>query len=148
MKKSVSLYSSFFFAGTACLACMLTDAKAQVTVVTENAFTTDSVDLFTERQGPKRSPTLSMAASLLLPGSGHQYLERNRSALAYFSADALAFFAFFFVNIGIGERYLYPIFFLLIDRVDIMLVIVTSLFSLSVLNMFAANLTSLKSKFG
>jgi phosphatidylglycerophosphate synthase len=60
----------------------------------------------------------------------------------------VAFFAFFFVNIDIGERYLYPIFFLLIDRVDIMLIIVTSLFSLRVLNMFAASFSSLKSKFG
>jgi hypothetical protein len=37
-----------------------------------------------------------MAASLLLPGSGHQYIERNRSALAYITVDAASLFAFFF----------------------------------------------------
>jgi hypothetical protein len=32
--------------------------------------------------------------------------------------------AFFYLNIGLGERYLYPIFFILINRTDIMLPIV------------------------
>jgi len=36
-----------------------------------------------------------MVASILLPGSGHQYLERNRSSLVYFTTEALAIFGFF-----------------------------------------------------
>ncbi len=37
-----------------------------------------------------------MAASLILPGSGHEYLGRDRSALVYISADVAAIFGFFF----------------------------------------------------
>ena len=40
----------------------------------------------------------------------------------------------FFLNIGIGERYLYPIFFILINRTDIMLIIISVLFSLRSIN--------------
>ncbi len=35
--------------------------------------------------------------------------------------------AFFYLNMGLGERYLYPIFFILINRTDIMLLIVITL---------------------
>ncbi len=75
--------------------CLWKSLPAQVTV--ENAITTDSVDVFSENQeqGADKSPMLAMTASLLLPGSGHQYLERNRSALAYFTAEAVTIFGFF-----------------------------------------------------
>jgi hypothetical protein len=69
---------------------------AQVTV--ENTISTDSVDIFSEGQSEGKSPTIAIAASLILPGSGHQYLERNRSALAYFSAEAIAIFALVFCD--------------------------------------------------
>ncbi len=41
---------------------------------------------------------------------------------------------FFFLNIGMGERYLYPIFFILIDRLDLMLIILTFLFTMRTIN--------------
>ena len=59
---------------------------------------TDSVDLFSQSKNEQKSSKLAMAASLILPGSGHQYLERNRSALVYFSAEALSIFAFIFCD--------------------------------------------------
>ena len=43
-------------------------------------------------------------------------------------------YLFFFLNIGVGERYLYPIFFILINRTDIMLIIISVLFSLRSMN--------------
>lgn len=49
--------------------------------------------------------------------------------------------AFFYLNIGLGERYLYPIFFILINRTDIMLGIV---FALIVLR--AGNVTLILSR--
>ncbi|MBN1127389.1 MAG: hypothetical protein JXA71_00275 [Chitinispirillaceae bacterium] len=56
---------------------------------------TDTIDLFPKSSGPQKSSRTAMAASLFLPGSGHHYLERNRSALAYLTADAASLFAFF-----------------------------------------------------
>jgi len=41
---------------------------------------------------------------------------------------------FFFLNIGIGERYFYPIVFILLRRTDIMLIIVFTLFFLRAMN--------------
>ncbi len=41
---------------------------------------------------------------------------------------------FFFLNIGMGERYLYPIFFIIIDRLDIMLIIMSILFTMRTIN--------------
>jgi hypothetical protein len=59
--------------------------------------TTDSIDLFSgSRSGPEKSAKAALAATLLIPGSGHHYLGRNRSALGYISADAASLFAFFF----------------------------------------------------
>ena len=73
--------------------CLWKNVPAQ-----ENVISTDSVDIFSEgSEGgeARKSPTLAMTASLLLPGSGHQYFERNRSALTYFTAEAMAIFGFF-----------------------------------------------------
>jgi hypothetical protein len=76
--------------------CQWNRPCAQVSV--ENVVTTDSVDLFSEHQGKEKSATLAMALSLLLPGTGHQYFERNRSALSFFTAEAVGIFGFFFCN--------------------------------------------------
>ena len=81
-------------------ACLWRSSSAQVVV--ENQISTDSVDLFSE-PGLKTgsagiSPTLAMVSSLILPGSGHHLLERDRSALAYFTAEAAAVFGFFFCD--------------------------------------------------
>ena len=81
------LFSAALIAGASC---------AQV--ASESAFSTDSIDLFSETEGPQKSPTLGMAASLLLPGTGHQYYERNRSALAYLTVESAALFGAFFCS--------------------------------------------------
>ena len=39
-----------------------------------------------------------MGASLLLPGLGHSYMGRKRTALAYITADAAAIFGYIFCN--------------------------------------------------
>ncbi len=68
----------------------------QAEPVTETPVATDSVDLFAHTQEPQKSAALAMAASLILPGSGHEYLGRDQSALAYISVDVAAIFGFFF----------------------------------------------------
>jgi hypothetical protein len=66
---------------------------ATETVVTT---TTDSLDLTPRAQGPQKSAVLAMAASLILPGSGHEYLGRTSAGFAYISADVAAIFGYFF----------------------------------------------------
>jgi hypothetical protein len=69
-----------------CLVCALC-ISAQV--VTEETVVTDSVDLSIPKEQATKSPGLAMAATILLPGLGHQYLGKQQSAFAYFSAEAL-----------------------------------------------------------
>ena len=78
------------------IAFAVSGAQAQVTI--ENSVSTDSVDLFAPAKVHQKSTNLALAASLVLPGLGHQYLGRDRSALAYFSAEAVSIFALFFCN--------------------------------------------------
>ena len=68
---------------------------------------------------------------------------------AYFKGKAIrtyAFYGLFFFNIGMGERYLYPIVFLVIDRIDLMIPIVCFLFLMRVVSMFGIHYKSLKSR--
>jgi hypothetical protein len=81
------VFSAALISGASC---------AQITI--EPSFSTDSIDLFSENKGPQKSPTLAMAASLLLPGTGHQYYERNRPALAYLTVEAAALFGAYFCS--------------------------------------------------
>lgn len=76
-------------------ACLWRAPSAQV--IDQNAIETDSiVDFFSESGGKAgKSSTFAMLSSLILPGSGHHYLDRNRSALAYFTSEAVAIFGFF-----------------------------------------------------
>jgi hypothetical protein len=76
--------------------CLWYSSSAQVTV--ENTIATDTVDVFSAPAEAGKSPALAIAASLLLPGSGHHYLDRNRSALTYFTVEAAAIFGFFFCD--------------------------------------------------
>lgn len=85
-----------------CLLALLS-GRAAVLVATEPTVTTDSVDLFSEKQGPRKSPAVALASTLILPGSGHQYLERNRSALLYLTADAAWIFGYFFCSRAAGK---------------------------------------------
>lgn len=59
---------------------------------------TDTIDLYKPDANAGKSPALAMAVSVLLPGTGHQYLDRNRTAFVYLSAEAVSVFAFFFCN--------------------------------------------------
>jgi len=88
--KNLTFIAVAIFSG----AFLMKTSFAQLPV--KDAIATDSIDIFSEI-GAKtgKSPTLAMVASLLLPGLGHHYLDRNRSALAYFTAEAVAIFGFF-----------------------------------------------------
>jgi len=57
--------------------------------------TTDSLDLTTHAQGPKKSAALAMALSIILPGSGHEYLGRDRSGFNYITTDVVLIFSYF-----------------------------------------------------
>jgi hypothetical protein len=70
--------------------------KSAAQVTGSDVITTDSVDIFSVQPEKEKSPWLAMASSLFLPGSGHQYLGRDRSALVYFTADALTIFGLIF----------------------------------------------------
>jgi hypothetical protein len=77
--------------------CLVAGSSAQA--LPTDAIATDSVDIFSEpAAGTVKSPTFAMVSSLILPGTGHHYCERNRSALVYFSAEAALIFGFFFCN--------------------------------------------------
>ncbi|NLD93725.1 MAG: hypothetical protein GX639_13800 [Fibrobacter sp.] len=54
--------------------------------------TTDSVNLFDTYEQSSKSSKLATGLSLILPGTGHHYLNRNKSALAYLSVDIFSLF--------------------------------------------------------
>lgn len=83
---------------TALFAALLSAAAHAESAAPYTVITTDSVDLFSAKQTPRVSNAFALASSIVLPGSGHQYLERNRSALVYLTAEATWFFAYFFCN--------------------------------------------------
>lgn len=61
--------------------------------VSEETVVTDSVDLFATTAGEKgKSRGLAMAAAIIMPGLGHQYLGKQERALGYFSVEALLLF--------------------------------------------------------
>lgn len=62
---------------------------------TGQVITTDSIDLFSEPRVAGKSAKAALAASLLLPGSGHHYLDRTKSAFGYLGAETASLFAFF-----------------------------------------------------
>ncbi len=59
--------------------------------VTEDV-TTDSINLFDTYEQSAKSSKLATGLSLILPGTGHQYLGRNKSAIAYLSVDIFSLF--------------------------------------------------------
>ncbi len=71
---------------------------AQVIPTPDNAVVTDSINLAGNATRLNKSPAIAMTASLILPGSGHQYLGRNTPALIYYSIDAAAIFGYFFCS--------------------------------------------------
>lgn len=81
------------------LALLAVASGAQVVV--QEDIVTDSVDVFsTAEQKTGKSVGLAMAATIVLPGLGHQYLDRPQRALTYFTAEALIVFGAVFC-----ERY-------------------------------------------
>jgi hypothetical protein len=68
---------------------------AQVTVVD---ITTDSVDIFQQSELPLKNAKIAMAASILIPGLGQQYLGKDKSALAYIGFDLLSLFSSILFN--------------------------------------------------
>ncbi len=70
-------------------------------VVVEETITTDTVDIFAQREESsrqKKSPRLAMFSTLLLPGLGHQYLGKNERAFTYFATEALLIFGIVFTE--------------------------------------------------
>jgi hypothetical protein len=61
-------------------------------LVVEEGVTTDTINLFTKSNQFKKSEFLSIGASILLPGLGHQYLGDNKKAIIYYSTEALFIF--------------------------------------------------------
>jgi len=54
--------------------------------------TTDSVNVFQTYEQNAKSSRLATGLSLILPGTGHQYLGRNNSAIAYLAVDIFSLF--------------------------------------------------------
>ncbi len=78
--------------------CLLTVKNARCSEgETDTALTTttDSLDLTTHIQGPQKSAALAMALSLILPGSGHEYLGRSQSGFNYITTDVALIFSYF-----------------------------------------------------
>lgn len=73
------------------------DGQSQVTVID---MTTDTVSLFNHSEKLTKSANLAMLSSAIIPGTGQQYLNRNRSALIYIGVDLLSLFGAVFL-----ERY-------------------------------------------
>jgi hypothetical protein len=76
------------------LSALLSSAVvAQVTVI-EETITTDSVDLFATpvADSAAKSSAIAMMGNLLVPGLGHQYLNRPGRALTYFTLDLACLF--------------------------------------------------------
>lgn len=77
MKKIILTFTIFLFA--------VSDSFSQISI--DEEVTTDTVNLFTQYEQNNKSSKLAVFSSLLLPGSGHQYLGRQKSAFAYLTID-------------------------------------------------------------
>jgi hypothetical protein len=82
----------FYLGFLAACTCIFSSRPALCQVVVEENVTTDTIDLFAKSTAPQKSGILAMAASIVLPGLGQQYLGQKDRALAYFSAEALFIF--------------------------------------------------------
>lgn len=57
-------------------------------VIIEDMITTDTVELFVEQSGERKSPRLAMLANVLLPGLGHKYVGKENGAFSYLAVEA------------------------------------------------------------
>jgi len=71
---------------------------AQVIVEEEDAVVTDVVDLFDIKVDNSRSITAAMAMSIAVPGSGHYYIDKPKSAYLYLALDAASIFGAILFN--------------------------------------------------
>jgi hypothetical protein len=78
-------------------------AFCQVSV--EPEVTTDSIDVFQNTQKSTKSSGLALAASLLLPGLGHQYLGEPQQGLVYFTAEAALVCGMVFSEVTSGRLF-------------------------------------------
>lgn len=60
-------------------------------VIIEEEIVTDSIDIFAYKE-PDKKPGVAMFMSLLLPGLGHQYLDKPQRAVVYLASEALFIF--------------------------------------------------------
>jgi hypothetical protein len=71
-------------------AALAAQAAAQVTV--EDEIVTSEVSLFDVKAESQQSLTSAMLISLALPGMGHYYVDKPKSAFIYLSADMVSLF--------------------------------------------------------
>lgn len=71
----------------------MSSSYGQITVQEE--VQTDSVDVFGARETGK-SPGVAMAASILLPGLGHHYLNQPKKAFGFFALEASMWFGYIY----------------------------------------------------
>ena len=69
---------------------------AQAQLVVEDDIKTDSVNVFATAEPARYSAGIAIAATVLLPGLGHQYIGDEQRTLSYIAAEALAWFGFFY----------------------------------------------------
>jgi len=87
------------------LAASVFPLAAQVTVEDEDVIVTDVVDLLDMKVDNSRSVTAAMAMSLAVPGSGHYYINRPKSAYVYMAVDAASIFgAILFYSLANGRE--------------------------------------------
>lgn len=70
---------------TAVFCILFSNGYSQITV--KEDVVTDTVNIFTQYEQTAKSSNFAIMQSLILPGTGHQYLGRPRSALTYLTID-------------------------------------------------------------
>ncbi|MDR0306351.1 MAG: hypothetical protein LBI42_05870 [Chitinispirillales bacterium] len=80
----------FFAAAVICLV----DAQ----IIVEDEIITSDVNLFTVSNEKQRSIAAAMAASLVLPGAGHHYLDKPKHAFGYLAFDLASVFSVVLFN--------------------------------------------------
>ena len=96
MKKFVTAILFLIF-----LASIFTDTFSQVII--EEEVTTDTIDIFSTTELDSKhfkSARIALWGNLLVPGLGHQYLQKDSRAIIYFAAEAIALMGMIF-----NERY-------------------------------------------
>jgi hypothetical protein len=86
------------------IASFFNEIYSQVTV--EEEITTDTLDLFSsakEYSKHTKSARIALWGNILLPGLGHQYLQKDRKAIIYFATEAIVIMGMIF-NKGYSQN--------------------------------------------